>query len=219
MYVIGVALRASTKRQSSLVCLVGEKGGKPSVLWLDTFIEDEGLLKMVRLYPPEVLAIGSPLSLPLGLHCLDPECPCVPVSQERGREAEQQLAQVGIRLFFTVKGSVIRTLIYRGRELGNQPREQGVRVIEVSPPASKVLLFGDNTPIMTSPESVPFLRNALGKRIEGLQPYYRRIDKPMCQALLSALTAWLYANGKTEELGSEEEGRITIPRKLVRILQ
>lgn len=219
--VIGVALRANPYSESSIVCLEWNNGGKPRISWLDVFSTDEGLLSTVKACRPQVVTIGSPSFLPRGLDCLEPECQCAPVPMHvRGRAAERELGKKGVRIFYTVKGSETTPLIYRAIKVCGKLRALGVEVIEASPPATKVLLFGDRLPKKRgrtgSKEQLRFLQRALGELIEGLVPSnYSRLNESMCDALLNAYIAWLYAKNQAHSVGNPDEGLIMVPSGII----
>ena len=208
--VFGVALRASPNRLSSVVCLGGEE--KPKLCWVKTFTEDRELLSIVDRCKPQLIGVGDPLTWPSGLHCLESTCPCAPRSNQKGRQAERELAELRLSTFFTMKESVIKPLIYRGVRLGIQLGARA-KVIEVSPPATAVLLFGDEVPRRRAPKKrVRFLKDAFSEKIEGMADWDQVIDQWVCQALLAAFTAWLHVHNQTDAVGDAREGQIMVPR-------
>ena len=213
MLYMGVDLKTSTKQQSSLTVVDSDS----YLTFIGSFSDDQGLFEVAQRFNPQVIAIGSPLSLPTGLCCLEPTCDCRMESPDRkGRQAELELARMGISCFFTNKGSIIRKLVYRAVALNQQLSDLGHRLIEVYPHATKVVLFGDKVPSKNRPESLPFMKERLPNLIDGLDPYMDVLDRSSCDALMNAHTAMLHAHEETDLVGSDSEGIIALP-KLVRI--
>ena len=209
MVILGVDLRASSNKPSTVVALDGDS----NVVFFKVFNTDVELHEMVESCKPELIAIGAPLGLPDGLCCLEPDCPCVFSSpQKKGRQSEIELARLGISCFFTSKGSIIRNLIYRSIELNRQLSELGYPVIEVYPHATKMILFGDKAPPKNSPGSVPFLKERFTPLIQGLDPHLDAMDRNTCDAVLNAYTGVLHHQNSTDMLGSEEEGMLVLPQ-------
>ena len=90
------------------------------------FIKFDELAQIATTHQPQLIAIGAPLCLPLGLCCLEATCSCdFAIPARKGRLLELELSRMGISCFFTNKGSIIRTLIYRGIALSQQLRDLG----------------------------------------------------------------------------------------------
>ena len=211
MTYMGVDLKTSTRQKSSLSIV----DSNSVVKFVGFFSDDRGLFEIAERYDPSYIAIGSPLSLPAGLCCLEPECDCRMSSPEKkGRQAELELARMGISCFFTNKGSIIRNLVYRAIDLSRQMSESGHRMIEVYPHATKVVLFGDKVPSKNRPESLPFMKERLPTLLEGLEDHLEKLDRSSCDALINAHTALLHAREETDMVGSEQEGLIALPKLL-----
>ncbi|MCS5656102.1 MAG: hypothetical protein NZ810_09275, partial [Dehalococcoidia bacterium] len=89
MSVLGVDLRASSKKPSSIAVLDTQS----HLTELGSFYEDSELTKLVDDLRPDLVAIGAPLNLPSGFCCLDQTCDCrFSVSDRKGRLLELQLA-------------------------------------------------------------------------------------------------------------------------------
>lgn len=212
MTMLGVDLRSSSRRPSTWA-LVQEDS---VVTNIGNFRSDKDLFELVGELKPDLIAIGTPLSLPEGLCCLETSCDCRPVSpQRKGRQLELELSRIGISCFFTNKGSIIRNLIYRGIDLYANLKDGGNGVIEVYPHASKVVLFGDRVPPKNSNRSLDFMREKLPTVMQGLDPFLEQIDRSACDALMNAYTAVLHRQRATDVLGYPQEGLLALP-KLVR---
>ena len=210
MSVVGIDLSASSKRTSAYALL----DGQATLNHLDSFRTFEELLRFLELHSPSLVAIDAPISLPLGLDCLEEDHPCTSVLEQKGRTAEQELARMHIGCFFTTKRSIIKTLIYRGRDLYQNLVQRGYPVIEVYPYATKVILFGDRIPAKNSAQGLSFLKERLSHLINGLDPYLNQLNHDTSDALLAAYTASLHEENRTDLLGTPEEGYIVVPKLL-----
>ena len=207
--IFGVDLRSTPKRSSSIAALDSE--GRLSSLTPLSY--DQEIIGIAAKARPDIIAIGSPLSLPNGLCCLETSCRCDSAEPRiKGRHAELQLARMKISCFFTNKRSIIRTLIYRGIKVAGELRSDGHEVIEVYPYASKVVLFGGDAPPKNSPCSLPFIRERLNRLVHGLDSHLKDLDRDRCDAVLNAYTGLLQQQDETDRLGNEEEGWLVIPR-------
>ena len=209
MVILGVDLRASSKRPSTVVALDQQS----TVAFMDYFVEDEDLAQIAQDRKPEIIAIGAPLGLPLGLCCLESSHSCsFAQPQRKGRLLELELSRMGISCFFTNKGSIIRNLIYRGISLSQRLRDQGFKVIEAYPHATKVILFGDKVPPKNTAASLAFMKERLSPLIGGLESHLNGLDRNACDAVLNAYTGLLHSQDATDVLGSEEEGTLVLPK-------
>jgi predicted nuclease with RNAse H fold len=209
MVILGVDLRASPKRLSTVVGLEE----RSNMAFMNSFSEDNELAEMAQSHQPELIAIGAPLGLPLGLCCLETTCSCdFALPQRKGRLLELELSRMGISCFFTNKGSIIRNLIYRGIQLSGQLRELGFEVIEAYPHATKVILFGDKIPPKNSAASLEFMKERLNPLINGLSTYIDTLDRNGCDAMLNAYTGYLHSQNATDVLGSPDEGTLVLPK-------
>ena len=209
MVILGLDLRASAKRSSSVVGLDRES----QVCLMDSFGTDEEFVTLVEKHQPELISIGAPLGLPGGLHCLESSCECnFAVPHRKGRLQEIELSKMGISCFFTNKGSIIRQLIYRGVSLHHQLTQLGHQVIEVYPHASKVILFGDKLPPKNSAGSLDFMKARLAPLVLGLNSHLDGMDRNTCDALLNAYTGLLHVKEETDVLGDPDEGLLVLPK-------
>lgn len=145
---------------------------------------DAGIIELCTRERPSVVAIDAPLSLPV-----------------RGslRAADRSLIERGLRVFPPTFAGM-RSLTERGIRLARKLRERGFEVIEIHPRTSGVILFGE-------PDRELWVENLRkrGWRIgSGLSVH--EID-----AVMAALTGYLYIRRETEAVGEEAEGTITVP--------
>ena len=209
MSVLGVDLRASRKKSSSVAIL----DSKSHLTELGGFYVDIELMKLVDDLRPDLVAIGAPLNLPSGFCCLDQSCDCrFSVPDRKGRLLELELAKMGISCFYTNKGSIIRELIYRGILLSQNLRDAGYNVIEVYPHATKMLLFGDKVPPKNSAVSVSYMIGHLTPLVSGMEKHADDLDRNSCDAIINAYTGQLHAQSNTDVLGDPEEGILVLPK-------
>jgi len=209
MSVLGVDLRASRKKPSSVAILDSQS----HLTELGSFYEDIELMKLVDDLRPDLVAIGAPLNLPSGFCCLDQSCDCrFSVPDRKGRLLELELAKMGISCFYTNKVSIIRELIYRGILLSQNLRDAGYNVIEVYPHATKMLLFGDKVPPKNSAVSVSYMIGHLTPLVSGMEKHADDLDRNSCDAIINAYTGQLHAQSNTDVLGDPEEGILVLPK-------
>jgi hypothetical protein len=206
----GIDLTSTEAKPSACLGL----DGKSQLVYLGFLTKNTDMVALLNFYSPQVIAIDAPLSLPLGLCCLDEGCPCQPKSFRKNRQCDQELRRQGIPCYPTTKKTFIKDLIYRGIELktsiGHELKQAG-QVIEVYPFASKVRLFGKAVPRKTTKQGMDFLREKLGEIIPSLKPYSDILDHDLCDAAVAAYTALLYHQNRAKALGDSEEGLIFIP--------
>jgi predicted nuclease with RNAse H fold len=207
---LGIDLTATEAKPSACLGL----DSKSQLVYLGFLISNRDIVALSSFYSPQVIAIDAPLSLPLGLCCLEESCSCQPQFPRKYRQCDQELRQKGIPCYPTSKRSFIKDLIYRGIELkasiGHEVKQTG-QVIEVYPFASKVRLFGKTMPRKTTRQGMSFLKDKLGDILPGLKPYLDMFDHDLCDAAVAAYTALLYYQNKVEALGNSEEGIIFLP--------
>ncbi len=149
----------TTKEQKPTACaLLHPSGSLSTVCKLRT---DDDIVEVARRSFPSVVAIDSPLGLPLGMDCLEETCECQSVHPFKGRQGERQLLAEGINLYLTTKRSIIKLMVYRAISLAQRFRDLGSEVIEVYPFASKVRLLGRPIPPKNSKEGREYLRRRL----------------------------------------------------------
>jgi predicted nuclease with RNAse H fold len=206
----GIDLTSTKAKPSACLGL----DSKSQLVYLGFLTENRDIIALLNFYSPQVIAIDAPLSLPLGLCCLEESCPCKPKFPRKNRQCDQELRQQGITCYPTSKKTFIKDLIYRGIELKasiGREVKQVSQIIEVYPFASKVRLFGKNVPRKTTKQGMSFLRDKLGDILPSLKPYSGMLDHNFYDAAVAAYTALLRHRNKVDTLGSSEEGVIVIP--------
>lgn len=203
----GIDLTSKESKPSACLCL----DDKLEVVYHDLLSTDTEIVERVGRISPSVVAIDGPLSLPLGLCCLEDSCTCQPKSPWKGRWCERELARAAMPCYFTTKKSIIKPMVYRGIKLKGELGRQSCEVIEVYPYASKVRLFGKPVPSKTTLCGLQWLRGKLGSLLGDRAPWLGEWSHDLCDAALAAYTGFLYACGRIEALGNAEEGLIYVP--------
>jgi|TARA_B100000315_G_C14587517_1_gene593880 predicted nuclease with RNAse H fold len=206
---LGIDL-TTTEQKPTACALLDASGALASV---DKLRTDDEMVALVREASPSIIAIDSPLGLPLGMDCLEENCDCQSVHEFKGRRGERELIDEGINLYLTTKRSIIKPMVYRAMSLAERFRALGAEVIEVYPFASKVRVFGRPIPPKNTREGREFLRRRLEEIIPGLAADERRLDHDCLDALIAAYTARLHAEGATDAMGFEEEVKIVVPSR------
>jgi predicted nuclease with RNAse H fold len=207
---LGIDLTSAEVKPSACVGL----DEKSELIYFGFPAKDRDIIALANFYSPEVIAIDAPLSLPLGLCCLEEDCPCQPRLPTKNRQCDQELRRRGIPCYPTSKKTFIKDLIYRGIDLKAgiiREVKQAGQVIEVYPFASKVRLFGQAVPRKTTKQGMAFHRNKLEEILPRVKCHLGIFDHDLCDAAVAAYTALLCYQSKAEALGSSEEGLIFIP--------
>jgi predicted nuclease with RNAse H fold len=203
----GIDLTSRETKPSACLCL----NDKLEVVYCGLLKTDSDIVSKVGQYSPRIIAIDAPLSLPVGLCCLEESCGCQPKSQWKGRLCERELAHVQIYCYFTTKKSIIKDMVERAIKLKEKLGRCGREVIEVYPYASKVRLFGKPIPRKSTAKGRFWLREKLSALLKNRQPFLEQWNHDLCDAAIAAYTGFLYTQGKTEALGDVQEGLIYIP--------
>lgn len=207
---LGIDLTSTEAKPSACVGL----DGKSQLAYFGFLPKDRDIIALANFYSPEIIAIDAPLSLPLGLCCLEESCPCKPESPRKTRQCDEELRQRGIPCYPTSKKTFIKDLIYRGIKLKTgmeRELKQAGQVIEIYPFASKVRLFDGAVPRKTTKQGMVFHRNKLEDILPCLKPHLDMFDHDLCDAAIAAYTALLCHQNKARALGSSKEGLIFIP--------
>lgn len=177
--IVGIDLAGLETNPSGFAVLSGSKFNA-RILYTDEQIIGECMAER-----PDVVAIDAPLSLPV---------------QGSLRNADLSLIKRGMRVFPPIFGGM-RTLTERGMRLERELRARKVKVIEVHPRTSGLLLFrtGDRIGWTSNLKQMGFSLPGGESRHE-------------LDAVMAAMTGLLYLEGRAEEVGDREEGVIVIPR-------
>lgn len=177
-----------------------------------TALSDADLLDALAATGAEIVAVDSPMALPLGMCCLEESCDCRPTNPGTGRSAERALAARGIPCFWTTKKTIIKRMVYRAIALKSRLEAAGYVVLEVYPFATKRILLGRQLPRKSLPAGLT--RLVEGARTELPECFWPDPWAPthdQLDALYCAITARLHARGQTEALGDPAELPIIVP--------
>ncbi len=167
---------------------------------------DDDILALVALAGPDAtVAVNAPLTRPRGRCCLNDDCACRHDPGTRSRQVEQELLGMRVPILAT---ALIKVLARRGYGLAATLRAAGWEPLEVYPFATLRLL---DLPTKGK-------RTRLGRqRIhQALQPLVPGLDHPDASehgldAVVCALTAQLWRQGRTRTVGAADEGLMVIP--------
>jgi predicted nuclease with RNAse H fold len=180
------------------------RGGRLDLL--TTAGGDEEILALARLAGRRgTVAINAPLTRPLGRCCLDDECPCRTDPGTRSRQLERDLARMGVPALAT---ALIKVLARRGARIASALQAEGCEPLEVYPYASLKLL-GLPTAGKKTPAGRRKIRRALKPLVPGLDRQHA--TEHQLDAIVCALTAQLWREGRTCAVGLPEEGLMTVP--------
>ncbi len=180
-----------------------------------TALTDDDLLRVLADFGARVADTDSPMALPSGLCCLEESCSCAPSDGAVGRSAERALMKRGIPCFWTTKRTIIKSMVYRAIGLKARLEAEGYTVFEVFPYAVKRILLGPRLPRKSQPEGIRRLvTGARGLLPDCCWPEPWSPGHDQLDALYCAITARLFALGRTEALGDPAEAPIVVPLKL-----
>lgn len=178
MKVIGIDLAGLATNPSGFAILAGHTFKTQLVH------SDEQMIDLCVKEKPDLVAVDAPLSLP-----------------KRGnlRNADLSLIKRGLRVFPPTFAGM-RSLTSRGIFLSKKLRARKIKVIEIHPRTSGILIFKTDD------------RNQWMKKLTkmGFRLYGGK-SRHELDATLAAHTGALHLRGKTEEMGRVEEGTIVVP--------
>lgn len=156
-----------------------------------TLYGDEDILEEINRTNPSLVAIDAPLSLPKGRCCLEKDCECAVGGHFR--QSERDIRPYGRVLPLTFRGMKMLTL--RGIKIADKLRKE-YKVVETHPHTSQKILGLED------------LQRDLGRFFKiPADATDHELD-----AMLAALTGFLFLNNCYLELGDPEEGTIIIPK-------
>ena len=167
---------------------------------------DDEILALAALAGPRgAVAINAPLGLPRGRCCLDDDCPCHHDPGTRSRESERTLLRMGVPILAT---ALIKVLARRGYVIAAALRQTGCEPLEVYPFATLRLLG-----LPTAGKRTQLGRRRIHHALQALVP---GLDHPeasehQLDAVVCALTAQLWREGRARTVGAEDEGLVIIP--------
>jgi uncharacterized protein len=151
------------------------------------------------------VAINAPLTRPLGRCCLDDDCRCRHDPGTRSRHLERELGRMGVP---TLATALLKVLARRGERIATALRLSGCRPLEVYPFATLRLLG-----LPTAGKKTLLGRRRIHRALKPLIPglNHPKATEHQLDAIVCALTAELWRQCRTREVGLPEEGLMTIP--------
>jgi len=183
MKIVGLELKNGTDRETTICFLT-------DTIETTLIVQDDiSLMKKVDEIHPDIVAIGSPLSLPL---------------KGNTRKAEDELSKRNLK-FRIPKGMLaMEQLVMRGIELKSKFLSKGFLVIETFPNGFYDLIRVPRT------NNYDELKRFL--KIFHLNLERREYTQEELNAITSAFTGRLFLETKVEFLGDVNEGQIVLPR-------
>ena len=151
------------------------------------------------------VAINAPLTRPLGRCCLDDSCRCRHDPGTRSRNLERELGRMGVP---TLATALIKVLARRGRRIALALRVAGFDPLEVYPFAT-LRLLGLPSEGKKTLAGRRRIHRALKPMVPGLD--HPKASEHQLDAVVCALTALLWRQGRTRTVGLPEEGLMVIP--------
>lgn len=198
--VVGIDLTGSEKRASGWSLLKGRR------CQVKTLKSNQEIIDQTLLAKPDLVSIDSPLCLPRGrISVRDDD----PGRKHFGiiRQCERELKRRGINVYPCLIQSM-QSLTERGISLASELRGRGVPVIESYPGAAQDIMR-----IPRKGAGLNWLR--LGLREFGIvgDEEIAKATHDELDAITSALVGVFHWVGMSEELGTEEEEPLILPRK------
>jgi len=215
MIIAGVDPSASSRKPSGLCVLRPDK----TVLFLGKWFTFDELETLLAFYEVEKSSVGidGPLQPPYELDfcCFEeksPACLHRQTTPYKGRYCEYLLNKNGFRCFVTSKNSFAKSWMRRCFRLNEFLRSRGYRPLEVYPTAVRKILF----PVVTGKKQLFVNRKKLQGRLNrwGIRfPDKERIySHDELDAVLAAITVWLFHRGEAVLIGDERDGYIVLPK-------
>jgi predicted nuclease with RNAse H fold len=151
------------------------------------------------------VAINAPLTRPLGRCCLDDDCRCRTDPGTRSRQLERELGRMGVP---TLATALLKVLARRGERIAEAVRRIGHEPLEVYPFATLRLLG-----LPWQGKKTPAGRRKIYRALRPLVPGLRhpRASEHQLDAVVCAMTALLWRQGRTRTVGLPEEGLMVVP--------
>jgi predicted nuclease with RNAse H fold len=198
---IGIDLAGVERRETGIAIM---RDGRLTLL-KSAGSDEEILLQVAAEGPDAAVSINAPLTIPRGRCCLDDDCPCRYDPGTRSRELERELLHMGVPILAT---GLIKVLARRGARLAAHLCDAGWTPLEVYPFATLRLLG--------LPTKGKRTRDGRRQIHDALRPVVPGLDRPdasehQLDAVVCALTAHLWRQGRARTVGAPDEGLMVIP--------
>ena len=173
---------------------------------LTTAAEDAEILAYARLASRwGTVAVSVPLTRPLGRCCLDDDCRCRVDPGTRSRQLERDFGRMGVP---TLATALIKVLARRGERIAASLREIGHEPLEVYPFATLRLLG-----LPSAGKKTAVGRRKIHRALKPLVPglHHPKASEHQLDAVVCALTALMWRQGRTRSVGLAEEGLMVVP--------
>jgi predicted nuclease with RNAse H fold len=198
---VGIDLAGVEHRETGVAVL---RGGRLELL--TSAGTDAEILALAALAGPGgVVAVNAPLTRPAGRCCLEDDCPCRTDPGTRSRQWERDLARMRIP---TLATALIKVLARRGGRIAAAIRGLGHEPLEVYPFATLRVLGLPSAGKRTARGRREIYR-ALRPLVPGLR--HPRASEHQLDAVVCALTAQMWREGRTRAVGDPAEGLVVIP--------
>lgn len=158
--------------------------------------------------PGGVVAVNAPLTRPRGRCCLDDDCPCRTDPGTRSRQLERDLARMKVP---TLATALLKVLARRGERIAGSLRDLGYEPLEVYPFATLRMLG-----LPTAGKRTATGRREIYRALRPLVPGLRHpgASEHQLDAVVCALTAQRWREGRTRAVGDPSEGLVVVPAYL-----
>jgi predicted nuclease with RNAse H fold len=199
---VGIDLAGVPHRETGVAVL---RDGRLELL--TSASQDDEILELASLAGRGgIVAVNAPLTRPLGRCCLNDDCPCRTDPGTRSRQLERDLARMRVP---TLATALLKVLARRGSRIASSLREMGFEPLEVYPFAT-LRLMGLPSEGKRVPAGRRKIYRALRPLIPGLRHPYA--SEHQLDAIVCALTAELWRQGRATTVGDPDEGLMVIPR-------
>lgn len=153
------------------------------------------------------VAINAPLTRPRGRCCLEDDCLCRTDPGTRSRQLERDLGRMGVP---TLATALIKVLARRGARVAMALRLAGIDPLEVYPFAT-LRLLGLPWERKKTRDGRARIHDALRHYVPGLK--HPQATEHEIDAVVCALTARFWREGRTRLVGDPEEGLMVVPSR------
>lgn len=198
---VGIDLAGVEHRETGVAVL---RAGRLALL--ATAGPDAEIMALVEASGPRaIVAINAPLTFPRGRCCMDDACACRQDPGTRSRQIERDLLRMRVPILGM---TLIKVLARRGRRIGEALRAAGREPLEVYP-FGTLRLLGLPSRGKRTAEGRRRIHDALRPLVPGLD--HPRASAHELDAVVCALTARLWVEGRTTTVGAPDEGLLVIP--------
>jgi predicted nuclease with RNAse H fold len=198
---VGIDLAGVPQRETGVAVL---RSGRLELL--TSAGDDDEILSFARMAGRwGTVAINAPLTRPLGRCCLDDGCRCRTDPGTRSRQLERDLGRMGVP---TLATALLKVLARRGERIAAAVRGIGHEPLEVYPFAT-LRLLGLPWQGKKTPDGRRKIYRALRPLVPGLR--HPRASEHQLDAVVCAMTALLWRQGRTRTVGLPEEGLMVVP--------